>query len=66
MTIHETIRKNNLEIAELKFIVQEYIKIRKGVEVSIDLSNRNQELFQLQLLILAFNEACGWLLKNGY
>jgi len=69
MNIKKIINKTHLEQSEMQYVVEQYIKEKKGVDVEINLlkgvSNDVPEPFiimhlrqQLQLLVNAFEIAC--------
>ena len=68
MNIYKIITKTKLQQQEMEFVVEQYIKEKKGVNVQINLAKRVETLpnfyvglhlqQQLQLLDKAFNDAC--------
>ena len=78
MQLGEIINRPNrslYEQGELIYVVQQYIKIRKGIDVKIDLL-RGADIYtpfgqmhyvtECQKLSQAFNFAAGWFKQNGY
>lgn len=68
MEISEIIRKAHLEQDEMLFVIGQYIKARKGVEVNtvIKGSNPGYIMLQLDLMEKAYETACVWFFKEGY
>lgn len=71
MDIQEIINRTSapLEQGEMQFVVEQYIKDTKGVDVNIDLTKRIDRTYppeyqtflaqqQLQMLLTAFERAC--------
>lgn len=80
MNIKKIIRKTNLEIDEMCFVIQQYIKERKGVDVKIEpkltaiLKVFGKEFstphpaahHELDLMHEAYNISCAYFFKEGY
>ena len=62
MEIAEIIRKEKLETEEMIFVVESYIKERKGVDVKIKIDESHQIFIMkdLNLLNHAYNNACAY------
>lgn len=81
MEIKTIIRKTHLEVDEICYVIQEYIKDRKGVDVVVspELTKkikiwgfRVQQVpnpfarEELKLMHKAYDIACAWFFKEGY
>ena len=67
--IGRIIRLTELTTAEMCYVVEEYICIRKNQRVTINLTKVNNQFWilnQLNLLNQAFDSACNWFFKEKY
>jgi len=77
MEVKEIIRKEKLEQSEMEFVIEQYIKEKKGRDVKINIHNNQmihlipkefqQSILQkeLQLLNEAYNVACSYYFKKN-
>ena len=67
--IGRIIRLTELTTAEMCYVVEEYIWIRKNQRVTINLTKVNNQFWilnQLNLLNQAFDSACNWFFKENF
>lgn len=73
MVVSDIIRKTELSQAEMQFVVEQYIKERKGVNVNIHIALPTNSFERLSMhfaqdqiikLTNAYNDACGWYLNK--
>lgn len=69
MEIKDIIYKQNVEQSEMQFIIEQYIKVRKGVDIKCNPRQTGIRIFdigEVTKLISFYNTAADWFIKNGY
>ena len=70
MDISKIIRKSYLEQFEICYIIEQYIKEMKGVNVKVEPDLRNSFLpfaaKEFNLMINAYNKSCEYFFNKGY
>lgn len=64
MKVAEIIKKKELSQDEMLFVIEQYILVRKGASVRIEIGQGHIGAYDLSLADAAYNSAVSWFYRN--